>query len=351
MDKKPEILVVDDEPNNLRLVNEILKKDYKLYLAPSGAYALEFLKKRIPNLILMDVLMPNMDGYEVMRRIKGNEAYKNIPVIFLTGLEGRDNEQAALDMGAVDYVLKPIAAGILTARIGLHIELEKYRKHLEEEVDIRTSQLLRTQDAVLSMLAKMTEVRDNDTGTHIKRTTSYTRMLVDHLKQLDIPNYRIEPTYGKNIINAAKLHDIGKIAVGDEILLKTGKLTPEEFDRIKQHTVYGAQVIDEAISDLGDSGSFLAVAREIIISHHEKWDGSGYPHQLKGEEIPLSGRIMAIADVYDALITQRPYKPAFTHEVAIETIFNEAGTHFDPYLVEYCKDVITAFKDVSDILE
>ncbi|MDL2238176.1 response regulator [Christensenellaceae bacterium OttesenSCG-928-K19] len=345
--QKSSILVVDDDPTNLKLVNEILKGDYKVFLAPSGERALVFLETRIPDLILLDLEMPGMNGYDVIKKLKQTPAWKDIPVIFLTGQEGRDKEQEALDLGAVDYVLKPITVGILRSRVALHIELAQYRKSLESMVDERTTQLRRTQDTILDILASMTSFRDNETGAHIKRTTIYAQMLLEKLRKSGHADYQIEQAYADSIVKAAKLHDIGKVAVPDNILLKPARLSEAEFEMIKQHTVFGALIIDNAMEELGDTSDFLSVAREIIISHHEKWDGRGYPNQLAGKDIPISGRIMAIADVYDALISHRPYKPSYTHDVAVKTILQDAGTHFDPTLVELTKDEIMQFDAIA----
>lgn len=344
---KPEILVVDDDPTNLRFMSEILKDEYKVYLAPSGARALAFLENKHPDLVMLDIAMPGMDGYELVKHIKSISKMRDIPVIFLTGMEGREREQEAFALGAVDYIIKPIAAGIVKARVSLHIELEAYRKKLEDMVDIRTRQLARTQDAMLELMAGMTAIRDSETGAHIKRTTFYTQSLVDNLQRINHPDYQISREYGNDMVKSSKLHDIGKVAVPDNILLKPARLSEYEFSMIRRHTTHGAQILDRAMEELGDIASFMFVAREIIISHHEKWDGSGYPLGLKGGEIPLSGRIMAIADVYDALISKRPYKKSLPHEVAIETIIKDSGTHFDPKLVELSLDVIQGFDYIA----
>lgn len=345
---KPVILCVDDEPTNLRFLMEILKGDYTVYLSPSGERALRFLQSRTPDLILLDVEMPGMSGYEVIKEIKQNPMWKDIPIIFLTGLEGRDNEQTAFDLGAVDYILKPISVGIVKARAGLHIELETYRKNLEYLVGLRTTQLNRTQDCILDMLANMTSYRDNETGAHIKRTTYYCQAIIENLIQKNHPDYQVSQEYAESIIKSAKLHDIGKVAVPDNILLKPGKLTPEEFDQIKLHTIYGAEIVDNAMEELGDTSSFLIVAREIIIGHHEKWNGGGYPMGLSGADIPLSARILAVADVYDALISRRPYKEGFPHETAVSILHKDAGSHFDPMLIELCDSI---FDDIREIAE
>ncbi len=351
--EKAMILVVDDDPTNLRFLGEILKDDYRPYLAPSGERALRFLAERTPQLILLDVEMPKMSGYDVIRAIKQDPALAGIPVIFLTGLEGRDNEQRALDLGAVDYILKPISAGIVKSRVSLHVELMAYRKNLEQMVETRTTQLKRTQDAILDILANLTSFRDNETGAHIRRTTTYCEVLVENLRRKNHPGYILTGAYAESIVKAAKLHDIGKVAVPDNILLKPARLSRLEFEMIKQHTVYGAQILDTAIQDLGgpEDSEFLTVAREIIATHHERWDGRGYPNGLAGTEIPLSGRILAIADVYDALISHRPYKPSFRHEAAVQTIVEDAGTHFDPTLVELSLDVMDRFREIADMYQ
>ncbi|MDR3349731.1 MAG: response regulator, partial [Acidaminococcales bacterium] len=342
------ILLVDDDPTNLRFLQEVLKDDYKIYAAPSGARALKFLAAAEPSVILLDIEMPNMNGYEVIRKIKEDARLKSIPIIFLTAQEGREKEQEAFDLGAVDYILKPITPGIVRSRVGLHVELESYRKDLEYKIDLRTRQLKLTQDAILDMLAGVTSYRDNETGGHIKRTTCYSEVLVNNLIKKNRPGYQIDEAYAQSIIKTAKLHDIGKVAVPDTILLKPDKLNDEEFDKIKMHTIYGAQMIDDSIEELGDTSDFLLIAREIVISHHEKWNGAGYPNKLKGEDIPLSGRIMALSDVYDALISRRPYKKGFSHEDAMNIIYKDSGTHFDPVLVELSEDCFTQFREIAE---
>ncbi|MCD7947303.1 MAG: response regulator [Oscillospiraceae bacterium] len=346
-DCRPIILCVDDEPTNLRLLMEILKDDYHVYLAPSGERALTFLQSKTPDLILLDVEMPQMNGYEVIRIIKSEPKFRDIPIIFLTGLDGRDKEQIAFELGAVDYILKPISAGVVKARAGLHIELETYRRNLEEQVVRRTNQLMHTQDCVLEMLANMTSYRDQETGGHIKRTGYYTEVIVDELLRVSRPGYMLGSEYATSIKKSAKLHDIGKVSIADSILLKPARLTPEEFEVIKMHTVIGAQIVDNAIDDLGETSAFLEVAREIIIAHHEKWDGTGYPHKLAGVQIPLSARIMAVVDVYDALISRRPYKEPYSHKDSLAIIRNDTGTHFDPSLIALCEPVFPRFEEIA----
>jgi putative two-component system response regulator len=341
------ILVVDDDATNLRMLHEILSPSYKVYAAPSGERAMTFLERQHPDLILLDVEMPGLNGYQVIKRLKDIPELASIPVLFLTAQEGRDKEETALRLGAVDYILKPITAGVVLARVNLHMELEIYRKRLETLVGQKTAQLSRTQDSILDILAGVTAWRDSGTGGHIVRTTAYSRLIVDCLLEKNHPNYTISPEYGQNIIKASKLHDIGKVAISDGILLKPGKLTGEEFEVIKKHTTFGAQMIDDAIKDLGDASNFLHVAREIVIGHHEWWDGSGYPKALGGDEIPISGRIMAIADIYDSLTSERPYKCALNHSEAMRIILEETGTHFDPLLIDMLKSVFERFEEIA----
>ncbi|MDR1472889.1 MAG: response regulator [Synergistaceae bacterium] len=344
------ILVVDDDATNLRMLQEILKPKYKVYAAPSGGRALAFLERNSPDLILLDVEMPEMNGYQMIKRLKDDPRFQSIPVIFLTAQEGRDKEEAGLHLGAVDYILKPITTGIVMARVNLHIELEDYRKRLETLVGQKTAQLRNTQDSILDILAGVTAWRDSGTGGHIVRTTTYTQLVVDCLFNKKHPNYIITPQYGEHIVKSSKLHDIGKVAISDSILLKPGKLTPEEFDEIKKHTTFGAQMISDAIENLGDDSSFLHVAREIVVSHHEWWDGSGYPNKLAGSDIPISGRIMAVSDIYDSLTSERPYKGVLSHDEAMSIIYDETGRHFDPLMMHLLSDTFPLFERVSEEL-
>ena len=303
---------------------------------------------RKPDLILLDVEMPGMNGYQVIRALKDDASLSGIPVVFLTAQEGRDKEEMALHLGAVDYILKPITTGVVRARVNLHIELQDYRRGLETLVEKKTVQLRNTQDSILDILANVTGWRDSGTGGHIVRTTTYSRLVVEALAAKGHPRYDIPAQYGEHIIKSSKLHDIGKVAISDSILLKPGRLSTEEFDEIKKHTTYGARMIDDAIADLGDDSSFLHVAREIVISHHEWWDGSGYPGGLAGEDIPVSGRVMAISDIYDSLTSERPYKGAMTHAEAMDIIYREmAGGHFDPQMIDLLEDTFPLFEEVS----
>jgi putative two-component system response regulator len=341
---------VDDDATNLRMLQEILKPKYRVYAAPSGERAMAFLGCQTVDLILLDVEMPKMNGYQMIKMLKDDPHLQQIPVIFLTAQEGRDKEEAALRLGAVDYILKPIATGIVMARVNLHIELEDYRKRLETMVSQKTEQLRNTQDSILDILANVTAWRDSGTGGHIARTTTYTQLVVNCLLEKKHPNYIITPRYGEHIVKSSKLHDIGKVAISDSILLKPGKLTHEEFDEIKKHTTFGARMISDAIENLGDDSSFLHVAREIVISHHEWWDGSGYPNKLTGDLIPISGRIMAVSDIYDSLTSERPYKGVLSHDEAMAIIYHETGRHFDPLMIDLLNETFPLFKGVNSDL-
>jgi putative two-component system response regulator len=344
--EKYSILVVDDNLANLKILHEILKDIYIVYQASSGEQALQYLETVIPDLILLDIKMPGMSGLDVISRLKQDPLWLEIPVIFLTVLEEKSTEEYAFQMGAVDYIHKPVSAGILLKRIHLHIELQRYRKSLESLVEAKTYQLLRSQNTILEILANVTRYRDNITGCHIRRTSHVTKLIVNHLFELGFHQYRLNRNYADYIIKSAKLHDIGKVGISDTILLKPGKLSAEEFIEIKKHTTLGAKMIDDAMRELGDDSTFLLVAKELVYSHHEWWNGLGYPLGLSGEDIPLSGRIMAVSDVYDALVSQRPYKRAYTHDQAVEIIEEESGTHFDPYLMDIIKDILPKFEYV-----
>jgi len=349
--QKDTILIVDDDPTNLRALQEILKTEYKVFAATSGEKALLFLENKIPGIVLLDVEMSGMDGYQVMERMKCDSRWENIPVIFLTAQGGREKEQLALKKGAVDYIRKPIFAEIVRSRVGLRIQLENYKHNLEKMVEQKTEELRRTQDTILDILCSVTAYRDNETGAHIKRTTGFVELLINDIIKAGHPKYKVSQNQAMDIIKSSKLHDIGKIAIPDGILFKPARLSKEEFDIIKSHTTIGASLIDDAIKGLNKSeasSSFLNMARTLVISHHERWDGNGYPNKLAGHDIPLAGRVMAIADVYDALISARPYKIPMTHAEAMEIILKSFGNHFDPNILEMCPHVFDKFTDIYE---
>jgi len=341
-DNKTSILVVDDTPENLRLVSALLKDEYKVRVATQGRQALELAAQAPhPALILLDIMMPEMDGYEVCARLKANPATADIPVIFLTARSETEDEQRGFDLGAVDYVTKPISPLILAARVRTHVALKHSRdtlKHqnawLEQEVQLRTRQVQRIQDVTIIAMASLAETRDNETGNHILRTQRYIKALALCLRTRPKFAAALDDATVELLYKSAPLHDIGKVGIPDHILLKPGKLDAAEFEIMKTHTTLGLDAIRRAAQHLDGDDGFLRIAGEIAHAHQEKWDGSGYPQGLAGEAIPLSARLMAVADVYDALISKRVYKPAFDHTQAVEIIRAGRGSHFDPELVD-----------------
>ena len=343
------VLVVDDTPDNLSLMSGLLRTDYKVKLAPSGERALQIVAgESKPDLILLDIMMPDMDGYEVLRRLQFNPETENIPVIFLTAMSASDDETVGLELGAVDYITKPINPAITLARVRNHLQLKRARDllthhnhYLEQEVARRTRQVAELQDVTIRAMASLAETRDNETGNHIRRTQHYVEALARQLQ--NHPRFAEELTNDaiEMIFKSAPLHDIGKVGIPDRILLKPGALTPEEFEVMKTHTTLGLEAILAAERETTQDNPFFRYAKEITYSHQEKWDGSGYPQGLVGNTIPLSARLMAVADVYDALISVRVYKPAFSHEQAVQIIEEGRGSHFDP-------DMVDAFMALSE---
>ena len=339
---KPTILVVDDTPDNIMLLCSLLGERYKNKVATNGLKALKIaVSDPQPDLILLDIMMPEMDGYEVCRRLQSDPRTRYIPVIFLTAKTQEGDEAMGFDLGAVDYITKPIVPPILMARVHTHLALREARKVLErqnavleDQVERRTRQLASLQDAIIISMASLAETRDNETGHHIRRTQHYIRELAVQLRKLPRFALQIDDKFLSTVYKTAPLHDIGKVGVPDSILLKPGRLTVEEFEEMKKHTIHGRDTIIAAEKTLDAPEEFLTYARVIAYSHHEKWDGSGYPLGLKGEEIPLPARLMALADVYDALISKRVYKKAISHEAAVEIIKEGSGTHFDPDVVD-----------------
>lgn len=346
---RPTILIVDDTPDNIMLLSRLLKDKYHTKVATNGSTALQ-VAGATPDLdlILLDVMMPGMDGYETCRQLKANPATADIPVIFLTAKNQIEDEAMGLSVGAVDYLGKPISPPILFARVSTHLtlraarrQLEEHNQNLERMVQQRTAQLLLVQEALILAMGAMAETRDgqgpDDSGAnHIRRTQHYMRALATRLRSHPRFAASLSDENIELMTKSAPLHDIGKVAIPDHILQKQGKLDPEEFEVMKLHAAYGRDTIMLAEKHLGGTNSFLMFAREIAHSHQEKWDGSGYPESLRGEAIPVSARLMAVADVYDALISRRVYKPPFTHAQSLEIMAQGRGTHFDP-------DVLDAF--------
>ncbi|HZX29326.1 MAG TPA: two-component system response regulator [Telluria sp.] len=339
---RPTILIVDDTPDNIMLLSRLLKDRYNTKVATNGSTALQ-IARAAPDLdlVLLDVMMPGVDGYETCRQLKADPVTADIPVIFLTAKNQIEDEAMGLTMGAVDYLTKPISPPILFARVATQLTLRSARRQLQDQndnlerlVEERTRQLVLMQDATIMAMASMAETRDNETGNHIRRTQNYVRALALELRAhprfaRELTDEAIELLY-----KSAPLHDIGKVGVPDRILLKPGRLDSDEFEIMKLHTVYGRDTIQLVEKHLGGSNSFLKYAREIAYSHQEKWDGSGYPDNLEGEAIPLSARLMAVADVYDALISRRVYKPPFSHAEALDIMRKGRATHFDPDILD-----------------
>lgn len=354
-DSKQVVLIVDDTPDNITLLSALLKDNYKIKIATNGVKALHIASTLpSPDLILLDVMMPEMDGYETCKRLKSNPATAEIPVIFLTAKSQVSDEEMGLKLGAVDYISKPVSPPIVLARVATQLNLVRARnllqdqnKHLEKLVQDRTRKLAKMQDAIIMAMASLAETRDNETGNHIRRTQNYVAALARQLK--DLPRFSSELTE-ENIellYKSAPLHDIGKVGIPDNILLKPGKLDSEEFEIMKLHTTYGRETILSVERYLGESNEFLRFAREITYSHQEKWDGSGYPENLSGDAIPISARLMAVADVYDALISKRVYKPAFSHEEAIDIMRKGRGSHFDPDILDVFLKITDEFREIA----
>ncbi len=348
------ILVVEDSDINIDIIVEAFKGLYELTIAMDGIEALEAVEHEIPDLILLDVLMPGMNGYDVCQRLKADERTMDVPIIFLTAMKDITDKTKAFEMGAIDYLTKPFETLELKARVKNHLELIFAKKLLadqnqvlEQMVKVRTEQLYRTQSATIYSLAALAETRDSETGDHIKRTQEYIRTLALALKSLGWYGDILIDDYINMLYDSAPLHDIGKVGVPDHILLKPGKLTAVEFEQMKLHAWYGMKTLESAEKELGEA-SFLTLAKEIAYTHHEKWDGTGYPNQLSGERIPLSGRLMALVDVYDALISERPYKKAFSHEKSREIILEGSGKHFDERVVAAFVKCERAFIQIKD---
>jgi putative two-component system response regulator len=346
---KSKILIVDDETFYIDLLTNLLEDEYEIVVETDGESALKNIYENgPPDLVLLDILMPGMDGYEVCKKIR--EFSLAVPVIFLTVKGGVEDEIRGFNIGAVDYISKPFSPPIVKARVRSHIELSSQKHMLELAVSERTQEIARARDVAIHCMASLAETRDLETGKHIRRTQTYVRILAERLQ--DHPRFEsyLDRQRIDLIYNAAPLHDIGKVGVPDRVLLKPGKLDSEEWMEMRRHAEYGLRAIENAEKELGDT-PLLDVAKAIAYSHHERWDGTGYPLGLKGDEIPISGRLMAVADVYDALISKRVYKDAFPHEVAVEIIREERGTHFDPDITDAFLELEQEFKHIAEELK
>ena len=340
--EKPTILVVEDTPDDLALIAGLLSATYRVIIAKQGQSGLALATAETPpDLILLDIMMPDMDGYAVCRALKASPATRDIPVIFLTGKSSIEDEQLGFSLGAVDYITKPVSPPLLLARVATQIALKRASDFLrdkntwlEAEIARRDNQLTAIQDVTILTMASMAETRDTETGNHIRRTQNYVKALALQLKahprfSLFLSDENIDTLY-----KSAPLHDIGKVAIPDRILLKPGTLSVEEFEIMKTHTTLGWNAINNAERSLGIQAEFLSVAKDIALFHQEKWDGSGYPQGRKGDAIPISARLMALADVYDALISRRVYKEPMPHDEAVTIIQQGRGVHFDPDIAD-----------------
>ena len=355
-DTRRTVLVVDDTPDNLSLMSGLLKDEYRVKVANGGERALAIATTVPgPDIILLDVMMPGMSGHDVCRRLKADPATAGIPVVFLTARSDQEDERLGLELGAVDYITKPISPPVVLARVRNHLELKRagdlLRNHnlmLESEVRRRTEDLQTVRDATIVALASLAETRDNETGNHIRRTQHYVRFLAEGLVGHPRFSEFLVPATVDLLHRCAPLHDIGKVGIPDSVLLKPGPLTADEFAVMKTHTTIGHDAIKAAERAMGHTdSSFLRLAGEIALTHHERWDGTGYPQGLAGEAIPIAGRLMAVADVYDALISARVYKPAFTHEFALREIAAGRGTHFDPEIVDVFLGVAGQIREIA----
>jgi len=356
---RKKIIIVDDNAANLSIGRNLLRTFYDAYPAASAAKLFEIMEKIIPDLVLLDVDMPEMNGYDAIKIMKTNQRFADIPVIFLTAKDDEASELEGFDLGASDYVTKPFSGPLLLRRIGNLLLIEQQKKdlqasqaalkdyvdNLEIKVSAKTTEVFNLQNAVLTTVADLVEFRDELTGGHIARTQYYLKMLTDEILLGEEYVEEVKKWDMNIFLSSAELHDVGKIAISDLILNKPGKLTPEEFEIMKTHVTAGVEAIEKIMRETKEH-AFLHHALLIAGTHHEKWDGSGYPIGLKGTNIPLEGRLMAIADVYDALISERPYKKAFSHDEACKIIVEGAGTHFDPVLIKVFIRVKDKFENI-----
>lgn len=352
---RPIVLVVDDTPDNLSLMSSLLKPIYQVKLANSGAKALQLAQSDTPpDLILLDIMMPEMDGYEVCQALKANARTRDIPVIFLTAKVEVKDEQQGFSIGAVDYITKPVSPPIVLARVETHLKLKQAsdflrdkNTYLENEVQRRAQEITAIQDVTILAMASLAETRDPETGNHIRRTQHYVKALATHLRHNPLYSEIITDTFIDLLYKSAPLHDIGKVGIPDRVLLKPGRFTADEFELMKTHTTLGYKAIEHAEAALGTPVAFLEMAKDIALYHQEKWDGSGYPEGLAGEAIPLSARLMAVADVYDALISRRVYKEGMPHEKAVGIIIDGRGSHFAPDLVDAFMAIEEQFRTIA----
>lgn len=370
METRPHLLIADDQPENLLILDDLLNEYYEIHTVGNGEQVFEFFSDGgRADLILLDVLMPVMNGFETCQRLKSAGSTRDIPVIFLTGLESSADEEYGLSLGADDFIHKPVSPPVVLARVRNHLALSRATRDLKlrnenleqivaertREVILQTEELVKSkhqliaaQSATITAFCSLAEARDNETGNHIRRTQNYVLALAEELR--DHPRFRgkLSDEIISLLFKSAPLHDIGKVAIPDHVLLKPGKLDAEEWIIMQRHCQYGRDAIIQSASEIAEGEeSFLKYAIEIAYGHHERWDGTGYPQKLAGETIPLSARLMAVADVYDALISKRVYKPAFPHEQAVAMIVGERGSHFDPVIADAFHAIAEQFHKIA----
>jgi len=337
------VFVVDDSAVNLTKAKQALEGSYRVLTLLSAEKMFALIDKITPDIILLDIEMPEMNGFATLQQLKNSEKTKRIPVIFLTAFNDEAREVRGFELGAVDFVAKPFSTPILLNRISHHLHIESLVNKQTMLLKKRTQQLEQLNTSIISIIAELVENRDKLTGEHIDRSTRYLRILIDGMLERGVYADELKGWDKEAAISSSRLHDVGKITISDVILNKPGKLTDEEYEKIKTHATAGEQIIDKMIKQV-DGMIFLQYAKIFAGYHHEFWDGSGYPHKLKGYDIPLQGRIMAIVDVYDALVSERVYKSAFTHEEAVKMIMAEKGKHFDPQIADVFFEIQDQFK-------
>ncbi len=349
---RPAILVVDDTPSNLSLISNLLKDQYRIIVANNGAKALELANNLTPDLILLDVMMPKMDGYEVCRCLKADKKTHKIPVIFLTAKNEIEDEELGFSVGAVDFIHKPISPPIVKARVKTQLEAKAWQDFLQNRVEQQLVEINGLEYSLICVMVSLVEFRFETIGNHVRRIQNYMMLLAKEMAKLPKYGALLSPHYIEQLGKSAPLHDIGKIAIPDAILSKNDTLTSEEFTIMKTHAQLGFEMLKKAGEYIGSHGEFLTIAMEITRYHHEKWDGSGYPNGLAGNDIPLSARLMAIADVFDGLISNRPYRGPMSYENAVSIILEGKGSHFDPEMVDAFiaikNDILYVTKTLAD---
>ncbi|MCL2196971.1 MAG: response regulator [Treponema sp.] len=338
------VFVVDDNEINLTIANEVLKGQYRVMTMPSASKMFALIEKIVPDIILLDIEMPEMDGFGALNRLKSNAALADIPVIFLTAMTDSDVEARGFQLGVIDFITKPFSPPVLINRIMKHLDIDDIIRERTALLHQRTIQLQKLQNSMVFVIADMIENRDKGTGNHVERTTTYIRILIDAMISHNVYEKELSAMDIDLLCSSARLHDVGKVVIPDAVLNKPGKLTAEEYEIMKTHASEGERIIDQMASHAGSDTEFLTNAKLFAGYHHERWDGKGYPRGLDRLNIPLQGRIMAVVDVYDALVSRRPYKEPFTSEEAVKIIMDSSGEMFDPLIVEVFKEVKELFE-------